>query len=73
MTISVLDQSSSDSTCHTHAKSRIYNIWCRDSGLTWLKQPQLSPREAEANTAEAQLGESSCVKADQEQNPAQGK
>ena len=26
MTISVLDQSSSDSTCHTHAKSRIYNI-----------------------------------------------
>ena len=30
-------------------------------------------RGAEANTAEAQLGESSCVKADWEENPAQGK
>ena len=35
------------------------HLWCRDSGSTWLKQPQL-PASLRPSTTEAQLGKSSC-------------
>ena len=47
------------------------HLWCRDSDITWLKQPPRCRKRPSA--AGAQLSEVPAVEEEREENPARGK